>query len=99
MVIAHRNAPVGHCAIRVSGADFGECLIRFRVLKRVQQGQGAIELLLRCGATGDWKIDLSKLLCAIVLVSHLRAPDSNAYESDENSKKNGFACLHNMPSC
>jgi hypothetical protein len=47
MVVAHRDAPVAHTAFGISESALCESFLGLLVLKRMQPGDRAIELLLR----------------------------------------------------
>src|SRR5581483_4723804 len=68
MEIAHRDAPVAHCAPGVSDGDFGERLFCGVVPERVQQRRGAIELFLSRRIAGNPEVNLSELFRGFVLV-------------------------------
>jgi hypothetical protein len=54
---AHRDAPMGHCTIRIRFGDRGEFLERLPVPKRMQGGQRRVEARLNVIATGHRKTD------------------------------------------
>src|SRR5258705_6330651 len=43
MIVAHRDAPVTHAALRISDRNFGERLFSLFVLERMEPGDGPIE--------------------------------------------------------
>src|SRR5437660_6410543 len=62
MVVAHRDAPVSHAALRVGDGNFGERLFSRFILERMEPGDRVVELLLGRGGAGDWEIDSPKFL-------------------------------------
>src|SRR5262245_11781750 len=61
MVVAHRDAPVSHAALRVSDRDFIKRLFSLLILERMEPGDRAIELPLGLRGAGDGKVDPSQL--------------------------------------
>src|SRR5688572_16166417 len=51
VIIAHRDTPVAHGALRISDRNLGKCFFRFFVFKRMKPRHRTIELLLRLGLT------------------------------------------------
>jgi hypothetical protein len=75
MVVAHRDAPVSHAALRVSDRNFSEHLFSLFILERMEPGDCAIELPTGLGGTVDGEIDPSQLfrMAMCMLMRFLRS--------------------------
>ena len=68
MEIAHRDAPIRHTATRIRRRNFHERLLGLFIFKRVQPGDGAIELFLRLWCAGNGEVNAAQFFRRFVTV-------------------------------
>jgi hypothetical protein len=97
MIKTHRDSPVAHAALRISLRDFGESFRGFFVPKGMQEGDRAIELLLRRTIARDGKVDAAEFFSHLmfVLIHLLRSQRKGKKKHSQGRKEKQSTEFHN----
>jgi hypothetical protein len=83
---------MSHGARRITVRDFDELRLRVFISEGMQQSDASLERFLRSRRTGNWKVDVAKLLRCIVMMRVHFIVESNDRLGVEKTSASQKAC-------